>query len=103
MLEAQLGYLVEMLRALERGRLASLEPRAEAQEDYVEWIRRRARGSVFEWGGCRSWYLDASGHSLLWPDFSWRFVRRLRRFDPGSYIATRARPARAAAAARAGT
>jgi cation diffusion facilitator CzcD-associated flavoprotein CzcO len=89
MLEAQIGYLLELLDTLERRGLRSLEPRSQAQAAYGAWIRRRARRTVFERGGCRSWYLDGEGHSLLWPDFSWRFVRRLSRFDIADYDALR--------------
>jgi cation diffusion facilitator CzcD-associated flavoprotein CzcO len=74
MLEAQIGYL-----------LRSLQPRMSAEVAYNAWLRQRARNTVFERGGCNSWYLDGTGHSLLWPDFSWRFTRRLRSFDIGDY------------------
>ena len=41
--------------------------------------------------GCRSWYLDASGrNTTLWPDFTWRFRQRTRRFDADRYLVTRA-------------
>lgn len=90
MLEAQIGYLLELLDVLDRRGLRSLEPRAAAQAAYGTWIRRRAARTVFERGGCRSWYLDGEGRSLLWPDFSYRFARRLRRFDVAQY---EARPA----------
>jgi cation diffusion facilitator CzcD-associated flavoprotein CzcO len=87
MLEAQIGYLLELLDALDRRGLRSLEPRAAAEASYGAWIRQRAERTVFERGGCRSWYLDDEGHSLLWPDFSYRFARRLRRFDIKQYEA----------------
>jgi hypothetical protein len=36
--------------------------------------------------GCSSWYLDAAGrNTTLWPDFTFRFRRRTRRFDADSY------------------
>jgi cyclohexanone monooxygenase len=40
---------------------------------------------VWENGGCASWYLDADGHSILWPDTARRFRRALRRFDAEHY------------------
>ena len=33
--------------------------------------------------GCASWYIDATGrNATIWPDWTWRFRRRSRRFDP---------------------
>jgi cation diffusion facilitator CzcD-associated flavoprotein CzcO len=92
MIEAQIAYLLDFLATLERRDIGSLEVRPEAQTAFVEWVRRRARGTVWEQGGCASWYLDADGHTVLWPDFTWRFRRRLRRFDLGSYEARPSRP-----------
>jgi cation diffusion facilitator CzcD-associated flavoprotein CzcO len=87
MIEAQINYLLELLAVMERRAIGSLEVRPEAQAAFVEGVRVRARGTVWEQGGCDSWYLDADGHSVLWPDFSWRFRRRLQRFDLDSYDA----------------
>jgi cation diffusion facilitator CzcD-associated flavoprotein CzcO len=87
MVEAQIIYLLGMIEALERMGLRSLEPDTRAQSRYADWIRARSNRLVFERGGCQSWYLDAGGHSILWPGPSWRFTRRLRRFDIENYIA----------------
>ena len=47
--------------------------------------------TVWNSGGCSSWYLDANGrNTTLWPDFTWRFWGRLRRFDPDAYLISRA-------------
>jgi cation diffusion facilitator CzcD-associated flavoprotein CzcO len=85
MVEAQITYLLGMIEALERLGLRSLEPDKQAQSQYAEWVRARSSRLVFERGGCRSWYLDDGGHSILWPGPSWRFTRRLRRFDIENY------------------
>ena len=45
-------------------------------------------------GGCTSWYLDDHGRNpILWPDFTTRFRRLTRRFDPAAYELGAARPA----------
>jgi cation diffusion facilitator CzcD-associated flavoprotein CzcO len=85
MVEAQITYVLGMIKALERLGLRSLEPSELAQSRYAEWIRTRSSRLVFERGGCQSWYLDVNGHSILWPGPSWRFTRRLRRFDVENY------------------
>jgi len=87
MIESQIDYLLAGLAAMDAGRARSLEPTPQAQRAFETAVRRRARGTVWESGGCASWYLDAGGHSILWPDSAWRFRRALRRFDPQSYLA----------------
>lgn len=94
MIEAQITYLLDYLHKLEQHNLASLAPHPGAQAEFVEWVHRRAHGTVWQSGGCDSWYLDSTGHSVLWPDFSWRFRQRLRRVDLEHYI-TRPSPAAA--------
>ena len=53
--------------------------------------RSRARLAHTVWNsGCSSWYLDATGrNSTLWPDFTWRYRQRTRRFDADRYSLTR--------------
>ena len=96
MVEAQIAHIVQALRHLERSGAAVIEARAEAQAAYVEAVDRRMRGTVWVAGGCRSWYLDATGrNSTLWPDFTWRYRRRIARVDPAEYElrpAARAQP-----------
>jgi cation diffusion facilitator CzcD-associated flavoprotein CzcO len=87
MIESQIEYVLGALRAMDEQRIGVLEPRAAAQAAFVAGVRRRARGTVWESGGCASWYLDAGGHSVLWPDSARRFRRALRHFDLTSYLA----------------
>jgi cation diffusion facilitator CzcD-associated flavoprotein CzcO len=87
MIEAQVEHLVAALRHLELRGAAALEPRAQAQEAFVAAIDRRMEGTVWTSRGCRSWYLDRTGrNSALWPDFTWRFRRRVARLDPAEYV-----------------
>ena len=87
MIESQIDYVLGALRAMDERRIGALEPRPAVQAAFVAGVRRRARGTVWESGGCASWYLDAGGHSVLWPDSAWRFRRALRHFDLTSYLA----------------
>ena len=86
MIEAQVRYVLDALRTMARRGLAEVEVRREAQDAYNEELQRRMRRTVWNAGGCASWYLDARGrNTTLWPDFTWRFRRRTRRFDAGAY------------------
>ena len=47
----------------------------------------RMEGTVWTAGGCASWYIDRTGrNTTLWPGFTFRFRRLLRRFDAESYV-----------------
>jgi cation diffusion facilitator CzcD-associated flavoprotein CzcO len=88
MVEAQIAYVMDALRAMDRHDWRTLEVREEAQRAYNERIQKGLRGTVWNAGGCASWYLDRSGrNTTLWPSFTWRFRERTRRFDPAPYVA----------------
>jgi cation diffusion facilitator CzcD-associated flavoprotein CzcO len=87
MLEAQIEHLLAALAYMHRHGVSALEPRPTAQAAYVADVQKRMRGTVWTAGGCASWYLDRTGHnSTLWPDFSWRFRRRVARLRPDEYL-----------------
>jgi cation diffusion facilitator CzcD-associated flavoprotein CzcO len=99
MIEAQIEHFIKVVRYRRRHGIAAMEPRSEAQAAFVADVERRMRGTVWVAGGCKSWYLDATGrNSALWPDFSWRFRRRVARLDPSDYVTVPARERRPAAA-----
>ncbi|MDB4947468.1 MAG: FAD-dependent pyridine nucleotide-disulfide oxidoreductase [Gemmatimonadetes bacterium] len=86
MIEAQLDHVLGAMRHMASAGVDAIEPRADAQAAFVAALDRRMRGTVWTSGGCASWYLDATGrNSTLWPDFTWRFRRRVARFRPAEY------------------
>ena len=94
MIEAQVSYVLGALQHLRRGRLAhgsgpvALEPRADVQAAWVDDVQRRMQRTVWNRGGCSSWYLDAHGRNVtLWPRATFTFRRLLARFDPAAYDA----------------
>jgi len=78
---------VGALRFMRAQGVEGVEPRSEAQAEYVSSLYRRTAGTVWVAGGCRSWYLDRTGRSsAIWPDFTWRYRRRVARFRPREYV-----------------
>ncbi|HEX6499296.1 MAG TPA: NAD(P)/FAD-dependent oxidoreductase [Micromonosporaceae bacterium] len=94
MIEAQIGYLRRALRHLRATGAATVEPRPDAQRDFVRYVDENMRGTVWTAGGCRSWYLDPTGrNSALWPRSTWAYRRLLRRFRPDDHeFSLRAQP-----------
>lgn len=97
MIEAQIEHVTGALRWMKERGVAAIEPRCEAQASYVAGIDRRLAGTVWNTGGCQSWYLDATGrNSTIWPGSTLAFWRRVARFRPEEYVAHAARSARRA-------
>jgi cation diffusion facilitator CzcD-associated flavoprotein CzcO len=96
MLESQIHYVGQALERL--GRLGALEVRQEVVDRYNAGLQRRLRRSVWNNGGCSSWYLDENGHnSIQWPGFTFNFRRRTRSFELSDYTLRARAPETAAA------
>jgi len=86
MIEAQIRYVLDALRTMDRRGVAEVEVRPDALEAFNDGLQRRMRRTVWNAGGCASWYLDSRGrNTTLWPDFTWQFRRLTRRFDARAY------------------
>jgi cation diffusion facilitator CzcD-associated flavoprotein CzcO len=86
MLESQANYAIDALRTMRAQGAAEFEVRAEAQDAYNEEIQERLSRTVWNTGGCGSWYFDSNGrNSIQWPGFTFEFRRRTRRFDAPAY------------------
>jgi cation diffusion facilitator CzcD-associated flavoprotein CzcO len=91
-LEAQIAYVMDALRTMERDGAARIEVRAAALDDFVEACERRSDGSVWTAGGCKAYYVDANGRNFgIYPGFASEYRWRTRKFDPAPYELSRAR------------
>src|SRR4029453_5762934 len=62
MLEAQVGWVVQAARPLQRRARRRLEVRRDVAAAFDSWVQERVGHTVFA-GGCRSWYLTATGRN----------------------------------------
>ncbi len=86
--ESHINYVARCVREMERANVASVEVRPEVYDAFNRETDSRLAGSVWNAGGCASWYLDHNGRNYVWwPGFTFRLWRRTRRFDRGSYLA----------------
>ena len=96
MIESQLNYLRDLVRTTTTRGIATIEVRKDAQNAYTDKIQRGLRNSVWENGGCSSWYRDKFGRiTTLWPGFTFNFRRQTRAFDLNAYHAMGGRELRA--------
>jgi cation diffusion facilitator CzcD-associated flavoprotein CzcO len=85
-IESQTRYVLDALQTMQRRGLGAVDVDAEVQARYNAEIQTRMRRTVWSTGGCKSWYLSPDGrNTTLWPDFTFRFRRRTRRFDLERY------------------
>lgn len=91
MIESQIRYLLEALDYMDRARIVSIEVDTDRQAAWNRDLERRLATSVWNDGGCRSWYLhpESGRNSTIWPGFTLGFRRQLARFDPGAYEAVK--------------
>jgi cation diffusion facilitator CzcD-associated flavoprotein CzcO len=92
MIESQLNYMADYVRQLDvLGGRAALDARPDAVEDWNDKVQERMRRTVWNTGGCTSWYLDASGrNTTIWPGTTTEFRSATRRVDLGEYEVLRA-------------
>jgi len=90
MIEAQIEYALQGLQLMLRDNLKSIEVRPEVQAEYNTWLQKRMSKTVWQRGGCVSYYNTASGkNTTLWPGFTFEFIARTRSFDSDSYMIER--------------
>ncbi len=88
MIETQVDYLLQALDALDREGIAALVARQHVQDAYNADLQRQLTHTVWNEGGCASWYRDDHGrNTTLWPTFTFLFRKELKRFPREAYDA----------------
>jgi cyclohexanone monooxygenase len=92
-IESQLAYVRDAIRTMRAHDYAAVEPRRDAQDAWNADLQQRMRRTVWNRGGCASWYLDEQGrNTVLWPRATFTLRRLLSRFDPAAYDVTAPHP-----------
>ncbi|MGW1869663.1 flavin-containing monooxygenase [Streptomyces mauvecolor] len=92
MIESQLAYMADYLRQLNvLGGRAALAARPSAVGAWNRRVQERMKRTVWNTGGCTSWYLDAAGrNTTVWPGTTSEFRRETREVDLAEYEVVRA-------------
>jgi cation diffusion facilitator CzcD-associated flavoprotein CzcO len=86
MIEAQANYIVKCIKLMRRMRAGALNVRGEAEERFDRQLQARMMKTVWQTGGCRSWYHDSAGRNVaMWPGFTFEYRWRIRRPSPSSF------------------
>ncbi|MEW1832478.1 NAD(P)/FAD-dependent oxidoreductase [Streptomyces sp. NPDC088196] len=95
-IESQLNYLADYIRQLDvlGGRVA-LDARPGAVSAWNRRVQDRMKRTVWNTGGCTSWYMDAFGrNTTIWPGTTAEFRKATRRVDLTEYEVIRAKAGR---------
>jgi len=86
MIESQIAYILDALDCMEVNGADVLSVMESVQSGYNDELQRRLVPTVWNAGGCRSWYMDPRGrNTTIWPGYTWDFRRRTRRFELSKY------------------
>jgi cation diffusion facilitator CzcD-associated flavoprotein CzcO len=79
MIEAQVNYIVDALKKLRAAGAKAMDVAPGVQERFVAGLETRLRGTVWQDGGCDSWYKDAHGKvTTIWPGSAASFQRAVK-------------------------
>lgn len=85
-MECQIGYIMKLMRTLDRKRARWVQPTPDSQRAYNEELQRRLTASVWTQGKCHSWYQDPRGQvTTLWPGLLTEYRRVVRSVDEQAF------------------
>jgi cation diffusion facilitator CzcD-associated flavoprotein CzcO len=91
LIEAQLKYIVDALKTMRDRALHAVDVKPEVQSVYNAKVQKALAGTVWNAGGCQSYYLDKNGHnSAIYPWTTIDLRRRTSKFDIDAYEPVRA-------------
>jgi cation diffusion facilitator CzcD-associated flavoprotein CzcO len=86
MIEAQVAYVVDAVKQMNKRGLSSVEVNADVQEQYNKEIESWLEGSVFDAKTCNSWYTDSTGRNpSIWAASTRKFAKSTKKFDLQAY------------------
>jgi cation diffusion facilitator CzcD-associated flavoprotein CzcO len=86
MIEAQVHYILEMMKVMHKQKADFVDVRADAQKAFNDQVQKNLEGTVWS-SGCTSWYQQDGGKNFaLWPGYTWRFWLETRKVKARDYI-----------------
>lgn len=88
-IEAQMEYIRRAIQAVQKQGAKAIEVKPQAEADYTTMIHREMKQTVWQSGGCTSWYKSKSGHVIaMFPGFSFTFRQMAKAFKPHDHLIT---------------
>jgi cation diffusion facilitator CzcD-associated flavoprotein CzcO len=85
-IESQIHYVAAAVAAVDKAGAEALAPTRAAQDAFNADLQEKLGHSVWNMGGCSSWYLDEHGNNrVLWGGYTWQYRLATRRLKPSEY------------------
>ena len=85
--EAQLGFIVDALKQMRLKNLDRIEVKAKVQERFNDDVQEALKETVWNTGGCKSYYIDQNGvNSVGFPWSSLRMQKLLARWNENDFV-----------------
>ena len=86
MIESQASYVMSAMKEIIQSPDLAFDIPEQTQNFYNETLQKQLAKTVWNTGGCSSWYLAKNGlNTTLWPDFTFVYRYKTRRFDVEHY------------------
>lgn len=86
MIEAQVHYVMEAVRQVKQNKWKAIDVKPDVQKSYNEDLQQQLSHTIWQTGGCVSWYQDKNGKNVtLWPGHTFTFMKRTKNFEPDKY------------------
>jgi hypothetical protein len=86
MIEAQLQYIAQALLYMDEKNVRTFDVKQIIHDQFNQKIQSQLKTTVWQKGGCHSWYQDAKGNNTsIWPGFTWVYILLMKTFDFKNY------------------
>lgn len=90
-IEAQLNYILDALKQVHQHKIKTIDVDPESQVQFNRKVQDALQDSVWNTGGCQSYFIDVNGrNSTIWPWSTFEMRHQLSRFDLSQYIVNEA-------------
>lgn len=87
MLESQLEYIMRAIEHKQKKNWKTIEVKQSVEEKYNEMLQKELAKSVWQTGGCSSWYQTKDGiNTTMYPRFTFLFKKDCQNFKPKEHI-----------------
>jgi cation diffusion facilitator CzcD-associated flavoprotein CzcO len=86
MIESQIHYVADAIKTCDKFGAQALTPIRAAQDKFNAALQEKLKDSVWNTGGCSSYYLDEHGkNTTLWSGYTWQYWMATRSVKPAEY------------------
>jgi cation diffusion facilitator CzcD-associated flavoprotein CzcO len=86
-MESQIAYLMEAISSMRQNNWKTIEIKEDVEYEYNDKIQKQLSKTVWQTGGCKSWYQNESGrNTTLYPNYSFVFRKAASKFKMQDHL-----------------